>query len=252
MNKVAIIQARMGSTRLQGKILKKICGKEILLHIVDRIKECKLIDKIVIATTEKSSDDEVEAFCKRNNIEYFRGSEDNVLERFFKCADKHNADIIVRVTADDPLKDPKVIDKGLSIFLDNKYDYVSNTIKPTYPEGIDIEIFSFQALIKAFNEASLESEKEHVTPYIWKNAEKFNVYNFENNVDLSYMRWTLDTEDDFNFINKIYQELYQDNKMFYMQDVIDLLNLKPELMEINAGHIRNEGYIKSINQERRN
>lgn len=252
MNKVAIIQARMGSIRLQGKILKKLCGKEVLLHIVERVKESRYIDKIIVATTESLNDDEVYKFCLKNNIDCFRGSESNVLERFYKCAEKYSADVIVRITADDPLKDSHIIDKGLNIFLENRYDYVSNTIKPTYPEGIDIEIFSFEALKKAYYEATLMSEKEHVTPYIWKNKEKFKVYNFENNIDLSYMRWTLDTEDDFNFINKIYQELYRSYEIFHMEDVIHLLDIKPELMSINSGHIRNEGYLKSIKDERGN
>ncbi len=249
MNKVAIIQARMGSTRLRGKVLKELCGKKVLEHIVLRVKKSKFIDKVVVATTINKEDDDIYKFCQEKNVDCFRGSENNVLERYYKCAKNYNADVIIRITADDPLKDPEVIDRGIQILVENDYDYVSNTIKPTYPEGIDTEIFTFLALEKSYMEASLMSEKEHVTPYIWKNSSKFKLYNFEFERDLSHLRWTMDTYDDFEFIKEVYEELYYKNNMFLMKDVLNLIAKNPEIMQINSGHIRNEGYLKSVKSE---
>jgi spore coat polysaccharide biosynthesis protein SpsF (cytidylyltransferase family) len=250
MNIVAIIQARMGSTRLEGKILKKICDKPVLQLIIERLQKSVLINQIVVATTESKKDSLVVSFCKQNDYLYFRGSEDNVLERFYKCAEQLTADVIVRVTADDPFKDPHIVDKAISILLQNKYDYVSNTIEPTFPEGIDIEVFTFFALSKAYKEAELLSEKEHVTPYIWKNRHLFNTCNFKNPENISHLRWTLDTQQDFIFINEVYKRLYKDGKVFYMQDILALLETEPKLSEINRGIVRNAGYFKSLENEK--
>lgn len=243
----AIIQARMGSTRFPEKILKELNGKTILEHIYKRVEDSD-VGKIIIATTINPIDDCVEAFCSEHDFLCFRGSEHDVLERFYMAATEHNLDIIVRITADDPLKDTKIINKAIQLLVSHKYDYVSNTITPTYPEGIDVEVFTYEALSKAYKSATLPSEHEHVTPYIWKNTNKFNCYNFENDVDLSRMRWTMDTEDDYRFMCEIYSNFVgQDN--FSMDDILNVLEEKPELLEINQGHIRNEGYLKSIKEE---
>ncbi len=247
---VAIIQARMASTRLPSKILMPMMDKTILEQIVNRVKKAPSIQEIVVATTENKLDDLVEELCKDKKIHLYRGSEKNVLERFYECAKEYQADIVVRVTADDPLKDPSVIEKAVQLFKNNDYDYVSNTIEPTYPEGIDIEVFSFDALKQCYLEAKLDSEKEHVTPYLYHNPERFKLYNFKNPVDLSFMRWTLDQPEDYLFTLKVYQELYKKpDEFFGMEEILELLKRKPELGEINQGHIRNEGYLKSLEQE---
>lgn len=243
----AIIQARMGSTRLPEKILKELNGKCILEHIIKRVLDSG-VDICIVATTTNKIDDTVQTFCDEHNFICFRGSEDNVLERYYQVAKENKLDVIVRITADDPLKDSKIIRKAIDILLDGNYDYVSNTIKPTYPEGIDVEAFTFKTLEKAYKEAKLPSEKEHVTPYIWKNREIFNTYNFENEVDLSYMRWTLDTEDDYIFIKNIYSN-FVGKENFSMQEVLEYIKDNPKILEINQGHIRNEGYLKSVKEE---
>jgi spore coat polysaccharide biosynthesis protein SpsF (cytidylyltransferase family) len=249
---LAIIQARMGSSRLPGKTLMKIHGKTILEHIIARASLSKHIDKFAIAITDNHYDDVLEAFIKKNlpKCDVFRGSENNVLERFYLCAVKYKPDYVVRITADDPLKDAEVIDKAIDILLkDPNLDYCSNTIEPTYPEGLDIEVFKFSALEKAYKEAKLDSEKEHVTPYIWKNPGKFKIKNFEYKENLSKWRWTLDKKEDFLFIQKIFDEFYKEDPLFSYKKVIEYLKKDPEVLLINSGTIRNEGYLKSLKKE---
>lgn len=244
----AIIQARMGSTRFPEKILKNLNDKTVLEHIVKRAQDSEA-DICIVATTSNERDDVVEQFCKKRNIPCFRGSESDVLERFYRCAQDYHLDVIVRITADDPLKDTGIINKAISLLVNNNYDYVSNTVKPTYPEGIDVEVFTFEALEKAYKEAMLPSEHEHVTPYIWKNKNIFKIYNFENNVDLSDMRWTMDTEDDFEFMKRVYSN-FEGKDNFSMEDVLIFVSENPEVLQINQGHVRNAGYLKSIEEER--
>lgn len=249
MKKVGIIQVRTTSTRLPNKCLLKIFNKSVLEHIVERLKYAKRLDSICIATTTNSTDDVIEQIGNKVNVPVYRGSEDDVLARFYYAAKSIQADIICRVTADDPLKDPHIIDLFIEQFLKGKYDYLSNTIRPTYPEGIDIEIFSFKALEKAWEEAIFPSEREHVTPYIWKNGNQFRLYNVTYSKDLSEWRWTLDKPEDWVFIQQIYDRLYSDEKVFLMEDILKLLHEEPWLMEINKGTVRNEGYLKSIANE---
>ena len=166
-NTVAIIQARMGSSRFLNKTLRPIADQPLIGFLIDRLKRCESLKNIIIATTVNKSDDQLFEWAKLHNVPLFRGSETDVLNRFFKCASQYDVDVIVRITADDPLKDPKVIDRAVTIFNSNDYDYVSNTINPTFPEGIDVEVFSFSALSRAEHEAKKESEREHVTPYIY-------------------------------------------------------------------------------------
>lgn len=247
----AIIQARSNSTRLPNKVLKRLGEKTVLEHIIDRIEYAECVDKVVVATTVNKQDNAIAALCADRGTLCYRGSENHVLERFYLAAKEFDFSVIVRITADDPLKDPRVICRCVNLLLESGFDYVSNTIKPTFPEGIDVEAFTFQALEKAYENASLDSEKEHVTPYIWKNPQQFSIQQFENAVDLSNMRWTMDTEEDFQLMEQIYASLYPSHRIFYMEDVLQLLRGRPELMEINQGHIRNEGYLKSLEDEKR-
>lgn len=232
---VVIIQARMGSTRLPGKVMKKILGKEVILHDIDRVKQIKNLDKIVIATTTKKDDDVIFEIVKNYNpdVGIFRGSEDDVLDRYYKAAKEFNAKVVVRITSDCPLIDPNISDKVIDTFLNNDCDYCSNTLKQTYPRGLDTEVFSFEALERAWKEAKENYQREHVTPYLYENPEKFKLLNVSNDDDLSHLRWTLDTPDDFKFISEIYKRLYNKEKMFYMEDILKVLDKEPELIEIN-------------------
>lgn len=246
---VGIIQARCDSTRLKNKVLANIEGKPLIERIYSRVKQVELIDQVVIATTNSAVDNALTDWCIRKKINVFRGSEQNVLERFYECAELYSADIIVRITADDPFKDPIIINHAVDLLIKNNYDYVSNTIKPTFPEGIDVEVFRFNSLKSAFQSARLDSEKEHVTPYIWKNIDKFSLYNFEHNKNISHLRWTIDYPEDLEFARAIYKKLQVKNDMFYMQDVLSVLDKFPKLLDIQKKIIRNEGYLKSIEKE---
>ncbi|PKP51251.1 MAG: acylneuraminate cytidylyltransferase [Candidatus Altiarchaeales archaeon HGW-Altiarchaeales-3] len=167
----------------------------------------------------------------------FRGSEDDVLDRYYKAAKEVNADVVVRMTSDCPLIDPKVSDKVIETFLNNHCDYCSNCLKRTYPQGLDTEVFSFEALEEAWKEAGEYYQREHVTPYIHENPGKFKLLTVSNDKDLSHLRWTLDTIEDFNFINEIYKRLYNEEKIFYIEDILKILDKEPELIEINK-HIK--------------
>ncbi len=237
----------MGATRLPGKTLMDISGRPLLDHVIERVRQCGRIDDIVVATTRNAEDDAIIKRCTRLGVRFFRGSEPDVLDRFYRCADWCGADLIARVTADDPFKDPEVIDRALNELISGDFDYVSNTIKPTYPEGIDIEIFTFQALGRAWREAQLLSEREHVTPYIWNHPELFKTKNLENDEDLSSLRWTIDTAEDLAFAREVYQRLYTPGQLFLMRDILALLRREPEMMElVDTSLERNAGYKKSV------
>lgn len=237
MKVVCLVQARVGSTRLPGKILKEICGKTILHHEIDRLKKCKEIDEIVIATTDKEDDDKIVNEAKKLSVKYFRGSENDVLSRFYYSAKENNADIIVRVTSDCPCIDFEILDKML-IYFKEKYkekqvDYLSNTIKRTYPRGYDIEIFTFSALEKSYINAKKEYEREHVTPYIYDKTNNFLKLSFENKEDYSKYRVTLDTIEDFIVIKNIFENLYYKNPYFKLNDVVQYLNNNLHIVDIN-------------------
>jgi len=231
---VAIIQARMGSTRLPKKVMSPIVGHPMLWHIINRLRKSASLDKIIIATTSNKEDDDISKFAEENNIPVFRGSEQDVLDRYYKASKKFNLKNIVRITADDPLKDPVVIDKIIKVYLQGKYDYVSNTIKPSYPLGLDTEVFSFNAIEKAWLEAEKGFEREHVTPYIWMNPDKFKIINVEYDKDnLSDLRWTVDTKEDLAFVKTVYKNLYKEKEAFLMDDILNLLGEKPKIADIN-------------------
>ena len=247
---LAIIQARMGSTRLPGKILKKINDETVIWNVVDRVKRVPSIDLTVVATTLSAKDDILVDYLKSTEIcEVFRGSELDVLKRFYDCAVHYDADVVIRVTADDPLKDPEVIERAINALIENDFDYCSNTMIPTYPEGLDIEVFSFNALSDAFSNAKLESEREHVTPYIWKNPSLFKLFNFKFTEDVSHFRLTLDNEDDLKLIKIIYDKLYVSGSVFPFSEVLDYLRASPHLLKLNDATARNEGYFKSIKND---
>jgi spore coat polysaccharide biosynthesis protein SpsF len=252
MKIVAIIQARMSSTRLPGKVLSDIAGLPMLARIITRISITPDIGEIVVAITEAPEDDVLADWIYANyeKQKCFRGNENDVLDRYYQCAKLYNADLVIRITADDPLKDAGIIQKAIEFFYaDSSLDYCSNTIKPTYPEGLDIEVFKFSALELAWKSAKLPSEREHVTPYIWKNTTIFNVKNFEYERDLSAWRWTIDKPIDLIFMNIIHENFIK-NPLVEFEKIINYLDKNPTLLEINSGTIRNEGYFKSTNEEK--
>lgn len=247
---VGIIQARMGSTRRPGKVLADIEGKALLEHLLERVSRSSRLNELVVATTDSASDDELVKFLSDRGVSVFRGSCDDVLERYYKCAKEFSADIVVRITADDPLKDVGIVDSIVDKMLENpEFDYYSNTLSPSFPEGLDVEVFKFDALETAYREASLSSEREHVTPFIWKRPENFKLGSFKNDSDLSHLRWTVDYDSDLEFVREVFRELYPKNPAFDWMDVLELLESRPELNKINSGRIRNEGYKHSVSAE---
>jgi len=247
---LAIIQARMSSTRLPGKVLAPIGNRPLLWHVLNRLSFVPSIDQAVVATSVEPADDRIADFCLENRFEYFRGSESDVLDRFYHTTKHYSADVVVRITADCPLIDPEIVDKVISIQLGGAWDYTSNTIDRTFPDGLDVEAFTFEALKKAWYEATLMSEREHVTPYIWKNRKLFKVCQFTQKKNLSDMRWTVDEPEDLELVRRIYELLYNDRSIFMMQDILGLLQQHPDIAKTNRGFICNEGYCQSLREDR--
>ena len=240
-----IIQARTNSNRLPNKVLAKIENKPMIWYVVNRVKKVKKVKQIVLCTTNLQNDQKLIDIAEENEILNFKGSTEDVLDRYYRCALEINADPIIRITGDCPLIDPLIIDDILEFFLNNNYDYVSNTILPTYPDGLDVEIFSFNALENAATNAKLKSEREHVTPFFKNHPEIFNLFNFKNDTDLSHLRWTVDEKEDLIFAKKIFHE-FKPKIDFSTQEILKLLKHKPELLKINSKIKRNEGYLKSL------
>jgi len=252
MRVVGIVQARMASTRLPGKVLADIKGQPMLGILLERLSSCDFLDEIVVATTNNQKDDELCDWLQNAKALYFRGSEFDVLDRFYNTAIKYDAEVVVRITADDPLKDPLIIKRALDeFFLTAGLDYCSNTIKPSYPEGLDIEVIGINALRKAFLEARLDSEREHVTPYIWKHPNIFKCKNFEYSRNLSLWRWTVDKQVDLDFIRAVFDKFGNDPLVGF-EDIVLFLESKEgeKVRNINLeSSIRNEGYLKSVFME---
>lgn len=236
---VAIVQARLGSTRLPGKVLMEVLGKPLLGYLIDRVKTAKLIHEVVVATTTLKNDDQIALFCEQMHVPCFRGSVDDVLERFLGAAQMLSADVIVRITGDCPLMAPEVIDKVVSRYLSHYpvVDYVSNTLKRSYPRGLDVEVFSYTSLKTAADKARLASEREHVTPYIYHHSELFTTESVIDNGDHSQLRWTVDTPEDFELISKLIAALYPQKPHFTFEDLLHILERHPEWQHINS-HIQ--------------
>jgi len=238
----------MTSSRLPGKVLADVAGRPLLDHVVRRVQRARTIDLTVVATTERTTDDAVADFCGRRELPCFRGSEEDVLDRYYRAAVHFQAAVIIRLTADRPLLDPAVIDRVVEQFQAGDYDYVSNSVERSFPDGLDTEVFRRAALDRAWREASLKSEREHVTPYIWKNPGLFRLGQVKNGRDLSSLRWTVDLPQDLDFVRRVYESLGA-NRCFGMEEVLTLLQASPELGRINAGIGVNEGYIKSLRED---
>ena len=249
---LAIIQARMGSSRLPGKVLLDLAGRPVLWHAVERVRKARRVEQVSVATTLAPGDESIRRFCAKNEIPCFAGSENDVLDRYWQAALAAGAgpgDGIVRITADCPLIDPEVIDQVIAAFLSSGADYVSNVNPPTFPDGLDVEVFSFSALRTAWREAKLVSEREHVTPYLRNQPEKFSAHNVTHDTDLSALRWTLDEPADYALLQRIVAELDRAKPDFHLADVLQVLAAHPEWQELNREFARNEGYAKSLRQE---
>lgn len=244
-----ILQARMSSSRLPNKVLMPILGKPMLAHQISRLSGIKTPHRIIIATSKQKSDDAIESLCKQLNINCFRGSLDDVLARYYHAAhaynDNSNIKNVVRLTGDCPLIDSEIIDNVIELYLTTEVDYCSNCAPATFPDGLDVEVFSFTALKKAHQLAKKPSEREHVTPFIRNNPALFTTKNYSHTPDLSHYRWTVDEAVDFELVNKIYQALYEKKPDFKLNDIIKLIEQQPQLAKINQNIIRNEGLLKS-------
>ena len=243
-----IIQARMGSTRLPGKVLMLLDKKYTVLdYVINQLKHSKLLGKIIIATTNLEEDDIIADFAKKNKIEYFRGESVDVLDRYCKCAEEFSLNIIVRITSDEPLIDPTIVDQIIINFQKIGCDYASNNLIRTFPAGFDAEVFSRQALEKACREAKLPSEREHVTPFMKKNKDIFKQFNLENSQNIPIPRLTLDREKDLKILRAITSKISERPILF--RDVFELFEQEPDLLELCDNTDPLEGYNKSLNDD---
>ena len=239
MKVIALVQARMGSLRFKDKVIKKINGIPLISILLKRLSKSKKIDEIILVTSNDKKNLPLIKIVKELGIKCFLGSEDNVLERYYKASKKFKADTIVRITGDCPLVDAGLVDEFVEKFNSKKIDYLSNTIHPTFPDGMDIEVFSFSSLVKCFNEAKSDYDCEHVTPYI-KNTNFFEIFNVMNKKNLSSYRWTVDEESDFKVIKKIFKHFSPN--IYFSWKKIELLEIKkPAIFKGNKNLIRDEG-----------
>lgn len=244
-----IIQARMGSSRLPGKVLMKISDRfNVLDFLLNQLNYCKTINRIIIATSKNSKDDVIQEYCIKNSISCFRGNEHDVLDRYYNCAKKFESKQIIRITADCPLIDPNIVDNVVKNFLKDKYDYYSNILKRTFPIGTDVEIFSFEILEKIWSLAKLSSDREHVTMFIRSKKIHCKTGYLRNNTDLSNLRITLDRIEDLELIRKIVSK-YQKYPIL-LEDVVKILNENKQLLEINMNINNNEGYELSLKNDK--
>jgi len=231
----AIIQARCGSTRFPNKVFALIDGKPLLWHVVNRLKYATKIDDIILATTVNEKDDKIEEWCKENNVHCFRGSEENVLNRYYSASEAFPSDYVVRITADDPFKEPKVIDAVITKLIEEGYDHVTNNLPPSFPEGLDCEAFKKSALDRSEKEAETTFEREHVTQYIYHHPEIFKIGNVSNGENLSYLRWTVDKDVDFEMVKAVYAHRNPANKgILLMDEILDILKANPGIEKINS------------------
>ena len=247
---IAILQARYSSSRLHGKVLEKILDKPMLQLEIERVLRSKHIDKLVVATSTSKDDDSIELLCQHLNIECFRGSLDDVLDRFYQATKRFRGDHIIRLTGDCPLHDHKVIDDLVDFYFNSGFDFAANTIEPTFPDGQDVWIFSFDTLEKTWENSKLSSEREHVCTFMINHPDLFKQGSFKRTTDLSFMRWTVDEPQDFKFVSKVYSELYPNNPHFTTDDILNLIEKKPELKVINQTLDRDEGLQKSLLKDR--
>ena len=237
---LAVLQARMSSTRFPGKVLKLILGKPMLELQIERLRFCNGIDKLVVATSNHPEDHAIVDLCERIEVDSFAGSLENVLDRFYQVARIYQPDHVLRLTGDCPLTDPRLIDELISFYRVRDCDYASNCRPPTLPDGLDAEIFSFSTLEHAWKESVTSFEFEHVVPFIINHPDRFRMATYRYHEDLSHLRWVVDELDDLEFVTLIFEALYPHNSLFLTEDILYLLKEKPELLEINR-HLKRQG-----------
>lgn len=233
MKCLIIVQARMTSTRLPGKVLLPLAGQPMLARLIERLRRVQQVDGIVIATTTNSSDDPICTLCEALMVPFHRGSELDVLSRYADAATRFGAETVVRITSDCPLIDPAIVDQMVGIFRSLPVDYLSNMLPPTWPYGMSVEVLTTNALLQAHAEAREEAEREHVTPFLYWRPERFRLHNVPCTLNLSQHRWTVDTPEDYELVRRIFDALYPHNATFDMNDVLRLMGDHPEWMSIN-------------------
>lgn len=240
MKTVVIVQARMTSTRLPGKVLKEVLGRPLLDYQIERLRCMTMADQIVVATTMMKTDDPIVELCKKLGIAFYRGPEADVLARYYGAAVEFGADTVVRITADCPVIDPVISDKAVRVFLTHRkqYDYIS---LEGFPRGMDTEVFPFTVLEECWQEAVAEPDREHVTPYIYHHPERYRLKRLLCSTDYSHHRWTVDTLEDFELIRRVIEELYPVKPKFDMEDILTVMNKYPDWYAINA-KVRQKGY----------
>lgn len=246
---LGVLQARTSSSRLPSKVMLPVAGAPMLARQIERLQRAKRMDALVLATSDQPEDDCVAELAESAGIGSYRGSLDDVLDRFYRAAAPHAPSHVVRVTGDCPLADWEVIDRAIAFAVDGGYDYASNTLTPTWPDGLDVEVTTFAALETAWREAVRPLEREHVMPFITSRPDRFRLGSLESVRDLSALRWTVDEPRDYEFVCRVYDALYPHNSAFTTADVLALLDAQPELAGLNTGIIRNEGLLKSEQAE---
>ena len=241
---LAIVQARCSSSRLPGKVIKEILGKPMIIHEMERLSKSRMINKIVLATSADQSDDALVEVVTAAGFDVFRGNLDDVLDRYYQCAKEYQPNHVVRITGDCPVIDWQIVDSVIESHIEHGNDYTSTSAD--YPDGLDTEVMSYSALTEAWQKAKMLSEREHVTLYLRNRCGIYKEELVPCKYKLNHMRWTVDESQDFDFIGKVYSELYRINPDFRMEDIINLLKRKPELMIVNQGIQRNEGLAKSL------
>jgi spore coat polysaccharide biosynthesis protein SpsF len=244
---LAILQARMSSSRLPGKVLKPILGQPMILRQIERVRQARRVERLIMATSTDSTDDALIEVCEAQGVECARGSLEDVLDRYYQVARKLTPAHVVRLTGDCPLLDPEAVDELIAFHLKGGFDYSSNALDElTLPNGLDAEVMRFECLERAWREARLPSEREHVTPYVYNHRKLFRLGSYCGERNLSHMRWTVDEREDLEFVQRIYAALYPANPSFRMLDVVALLEREPALAAINSRFERNEGYKRSL------
>lgn len=238
----AIVQARCGSSRFPDKIFVDIDGKPLLEHVVSRLSYAKTIDKIIVATTVNEKDEKVKGWCDDTKITCFRGSENDVLNRYYCASVAYPSDVIVRITADDPFKEPSLIDKVVSKLIDESYDLVTNNFPPSFPEGLDCEAFTFQTLKIMEEKAKSPFEREHVTQYVYHNLSEFRIGNITSSRQLSSYRWTIDNKEDYEMVKEIYSRRTKKKGILLMDEILEILESNPDIQKINSKVARSAMY----------
>lgn len=246
---LGILQARVSSSRLPGKVLRPLLGEPMLARQIERLKRAKRLDQLMVATSDHAADDAIADLCVQLDIPCFRGPLDDVLQRFYLAAIPFHPSQIVRLTGDCPLADPELIDELITLHLDGGYDYSSNCWDPSYPDGLDAEVVNFSTLQLLAENARTPTEREHVTYFIRRHPQRFKIGQLSRNPSLAHLRWTVDEAADFDLVERIYQRLYPQQPAFTTQDILALLQQEPELVTLNTQHQRNEGLLTSLAKE---